>query len=203
MKDSIEEVLNNLRRPFVIPEDGTSQTRLSNTGRVGFYIERLFGIDPNNCRRPDFGNAELKTMQQGKKISIGTMPESEFRSIKNTMDHIFEQSDPYNKMKNTLVVVYQKLRNYPEPLYQMEGWGTINLAKMPAHIKAALEKDYTGICKRIGHCKNRDQVTDIIMRHGSISGEYLTLGYKGQGQNGYNYPSWEFQVKFTRLITHA
>ena len=98
---TIEEVLSHLREPFMIAEDGSSQTRLSNHGRVGFHVERLFGILPNSDRSPDFGNYELKTAQPGKKISIGTMPESEFARINQEEKHIFAESDPYAKMKNT------------------------------------------------------------------------------------------------------
>ena len=42
----------------------------------------------------DFGNYELKTTQPGKKISIGTMPDSEFDHIKRETTHRFESSDP-------------------------------------------------------------------------------------------------------------
>jgi len=48
MSKYIEETLGHLRIPFVIKEDGTSQTQLTNRGRVGFYVERLFNISPNN-----------------------------------------------------------------------------------------------------------------------------------------------------------
>lgn len=204
MSKTVEEVLSHLREPFVITEDGSSQTRVSNHGRVGFYVERLFGIMPNSDRGPDFGNYELKTTQPGKKISIGTMPESEFNRIKREEEHIFEKSDPYAKIKNTLLVVYTKLSNYPEPSYYMNGWGLLNLEKMSDRNKMILQNDYKMICEVIKHyCNNRDEVTDYLQHNGSISGTYLTLGYKGDGAYGYNYPAWGFQAKFMNQITHA
>lgn len=204
MSKTIEEVLGHLRNGFVIKEDGSSQTRVSNHGRVGFHVERLFGILPNSDRGPDFGNYELKTAQPGKKISIGTMPESEFNRIKREQEHIFENSDPYAKIKNTLLVVYTKLESYPEPVYYMNGWGLLNLENMSEYTKKVLEADYKYICGVIKqHCNNRDEVTSFLRRNGSVSGTYLTLGYKGQGSWGYNYPAWGFQGKFMKMISHA
>ena len=199
----IEETLSCLRKPFVIKYDGTSQTEKYNTGRVGFYVERLFGINPNNSQRPDFGNCELKTIQPNKKVSIGTMSEHEFRSIYFSEVHEFKKSNPYTKMKNTLFVVYQKIRNYPDPVYQMDGWGVMNLDKMSAHVNATLQEDYSTICRQIVKCKNRDDVTAMLMRNGTLSGTYLTLSYKGQGSGGYNYPAWGFQAKFMKSLIHA
>ena len=204
MSKTIEEVLGHLREPFIIEEDGSSQTRLSNHGRVGFHVERLFGIVPNKDRGPDFGNYELKTTQPGKKISIGTMPESEFQRIKNEQQHIFETSDPYKKIKNTLLVVYTKISSYPECCYYMNGWGLLNLDTMSSSTKSILQSDYKKICEIIKHyCRDRDEVTKFLQHNGSISGKYLTLGYKGQGDWGYNYPAWGFQAKFMNLIAHA
>ena len=204
MSNYIEEKLAHLREPFVIHEDGTSQTRVANHGRVGFYVERLFGIAPNSDRRPDFGNYELKTTQPGKKISIGTMPDSEFDHIKRATTHRFESSDPYKKMKNTVVVVYSKLSSYPTPCYRMDGWGVLGLDTMSDRTKEILQEDYEFICKYIcSKCDSRDEVTRLLMRNGSISGDYLTLGYKGQGQGGYNYPSWGFQSSFMKKLIHA
>ena len=204
MSNYIEETLGCLRNPFRIAEDGTSQTKRYNTGRVGFHVERLFGISPNNSRSPDFGTTELKVMLAGKKISIGTMPESEFRAINNAVSHDFEKSDPYKKMKNTLVVVYSRLTNNRDPVYQMNGWGLINLETMSPRVKTVLQQDYEFICRYIKtHCNSRDQVTDMIMDEGGISGDYLALSYKGGGRGGYNYPVWTFQAKFMKMLSHA
>lgn len=204
MLKTIEEVLGHLREPFMIVEDGSSQTRVANHGRVGFHVERLFGILPNSDRGPDFGNYELKTTQPGKKISIGTMPDSEFNRIKREEQHIFENSDPYAKIKNTLLVVYTKLQSYPDPVYYMNGWGLLNLENMSDYTKSILQEDYKYICGIIKHyCNSRDEVTNFLRRNGSVSGTYLTLGYKGQGDWGYNYPAWGFQAKFMKLISHA
>lgn len=204
MTRTVEEIIGHLRKPFMIKEDGTSQTELSNHGRVGFHLERLFGITPNNDRRPDLGSWELKTFQLGKKISIGTMPEEEFQRIKQEPAHLFAESDPYKKMKNTLCVVYTKTATYPEPYYVMNGWGFLNLEKMSDRVKAVLQEDYEFICNYItARCNNRDEVTNILQCYGSVSGDYLTLSYKGQGYGGYNYPAWGFQSKFMKMMSHA
>ena len=201
---TIEEVLSHLREPFMIEYDGSSQTRVSNHGRVGFHVERLLGILPNSDRRPDLGNYELKTTQPGKKISIGTMPESEFRRIKKETEHIFEKSDPYAKIKNTLLVVYSNLGGSPDTYYCMKGWGLLNLETMSDRTKMILQNDYKKICETIkNYCNTRDDVTSFLRRNGSISGDYLTLGYKGQGNWGYNYPAWGFQARFMNQISHA
>jgi hypothetical protein len=204
MSTNIETILGHLRDPFMITEDGSSQTCLSNRGRVGFYVERLFGISPNKDRRPDFGNYELKTAQPGKKISIGTMAESEFQRIKNESSHIFSESDPYKKIKNTLLVVYSKVSEFPAPQYVMNGWGLLNLENATDRNKMILQQDYNMICERILRlCSTRDEVTDYLREYGGVSGKYLTLGYKGQGAYGYNYPAWGFQASFMKSIVHA
>ena len=200
----IENTIGHLRDPFVIKEDGTSQTRLSNHGRVGFYIEKLFGISPNNSQSPDFKNCELKTVQPGKKVSIGTMPELEFARIKRNSEHQFETSNPYNKMKNTLFVVYTKLKNYPEPVYCMNGWGFLTLSNLTNSTKSILQSDYQFICKTIAtECSSRDDLTSFLQDFGTISGKYLSLSYKGSGAYGYNYPAWNFQASFMKKLIHA
>jgi hypothetical protein len=167
-----------------------------------FIVSRL---DISLCDEIDsFGNFELKTAQPNKKISIGTMTEAEFNRIKREEKHIFEKSDPYAKIKNTLLVVYTKLSRYPDPYYYMNGWGLLNLETMSDRNKMILQDDYKNICGTIKHyCHSRDNVTDYLRRNGSISGHYLTLSYKGQGDWGYNYPAWGFQAKFMKLIAHA
>jgi hypothetical protein len=204
MSNYIEEKLKHFREPFMIAEDGSSQTKLSNSGRVGFFFERAFGILPNSKRSPDFGNCELKTTQEGKRVSIGTMPEDEFDAIKRAQVHRFENSEPYRKMKNTLLIVYANLGGYPDVHYRMTGWGAMNLSTMNAQVKSVLQEDYEYICQIIStQCHTRDAVTDYLMRCGSIPGNYLTLSYKGQGRGGYNYPAWCFQAGFMKMITHA
>jgi hypothetical protein len=203
MLDIIETKISHLRQPFVIKEDGTSQTQLSNTGRVGFHVERAFDIWANNDRAPDLGDWELKTIQRGKKVSIGTMPESEFRAICKGSNN-FVDSDPYKKMKNTVFVVYEKLRNYPEPEYIVRGWGACKLNSMNDYVKKTLQEDYEYICKVIKkQATSRDDLTNYLMNYGSISGNFLSLAYKGAGIGGYNYPAWGFQASFMNRISHA
>jgi hypothetical protein len=200
----IEEILSPLRTPFIIKEDGTSQTKLTNTGRVGFYVERQFGIVANNSREPDLGLWEIKSAQLNKKITIGTMPNLEFDNIYKQSVHTWSNSEPYKKMKNTLLVIYEKLQSRPEPKYIMHGWGACRLESMSNETKKILQEDYEFICNHIKQSSSsRDGLTRNIMNHGSVSGDYLSLVYKGDGQNGYNYPAWAFQASFTKKLNHA
>jgi hypothetical protein len=200
----IEKILSPLRTPFVIKEDGTSQTKLTNTGRVGFYVERQFGIVANNSREPDLGKWEIKSAQLNKKITIGTMPNSEFDNIYKNSVHNWSDSEPYKKMKNTLLIIYEKLQSRPEPKYIMQGWGACSLDLMNDNTKKILQEDYEFICNYIKqNSTSRDNLTTYLMTYGSISGTYLSLAYKGDGQNGYNYPAWSFQASFTKKLNHA
>lgn len=203
MSNIIETVLEPLKSPFVIKFDGTSQTMLSNKGRVGFFIESKFGILPNKSRLPDFGSWELKTLKPGKKVSIGTMPEFEFNGIIKRTSHDFFNSEPYKKMKNTLFVWYEQTKSYPEPEYVVTGWQACRLEHLSEKVASGLKEDYENICEiiRLRGIKSRDFLTNHLMDNGSLSGDYLSLGYKGDGRYGYNYPAWSFQVKFTNLFS--
>jgi hypothetical protein len=204
MSNAIEEIIGHLRNPFIIKEDGSRQTDHANTGRVGFHVEKLFGVTPNNDRTPDLGQWELKTIRKGTKVTIGTMPDNEVRRICKETTHDFGKSDPYKKMKNTLFVVYDKLSNYPEPKYIMNGWGACKLDNMSVQIKNGLQADYERICKVIKlNATNQTDLTEYLRTYGSVSGELLSLGYKGQGSNGYNYPAWSFTAKFVGKLNHA
>lgn len=196
----VEQTLGHLRQPFIIKEDGTSQTDYCNNGRVGFYVEKQFGIRPNSSRSPDLGIWEIKTVRPGTKVSIGTMPESEFYNIKNSTSHHFSSSEPYAKMKNTLFVFYDKLEDWPDPVYIMRGWGACKLDDMSDTIKSVLDTDYRWICKQIAQRASRDSLTDYLKKYGTISGSYLSLAYKGDRR--YVYPAWSFTARFTNSIMH-
>lgn len=197
---NVEQILSPLRQPFIIHEDGTSQTDLRNHGRVGFHVEKLFGILPNNDRAPDLGTWEIKTLQPGSKVSIGTMPDSEFRYIKNSTSHVFSLSEPYKKMKNTLFVFYDKIEDWPDPVYIMRGWGASRLDIMSDTTKSILDSDYRRICKEIANQPSRDSLTKYLKKYGTISGNYLSLGYKGD--RDYIYPAWSFSARFMNSIIH-
>lgn len=204
-KNYIEERIGHLRKPFIIEQDGSSQTMHDNTGRVGFFIERNFGILPNNDRNPDFGSWELKTTRPGKKISIGTMPESEYNAIVRCENNLFFTSEPYRKMRNTLYVIYDKLCDYPQPEYVVLGWATCQLDSLTAYVKRELNSDYRFICNQIKrYSSSRNNLTAHLRQYGTISGDYLTLSYKGSGHNGYNYPAWGFKGSFiNHICKHA
>lgn len=197
---NVEQILSPYRESFIIREDGTSQTDLRNNGRVGFFVEKLFGVLPNSDRGPDLGNWEIKTVRPGTKVSIGTMPDSEFRRIKNSVSHLFSTSDPYQKMKNTLFVFYDKIEDWPDPVYIIRGWGACQLDLMSDSVKAVLDADYRGICKEIANRSSRDSLTDYLKKYGTISGRFLSLAYKGD--RDYVYPAWSFTTKFMNSIVH-
>jgi hypothetical protein len=204
MSNSIEDKLSVLRQPFIIKEDGTSQTQRYNKGRVGFYFEKIFGITPNKDRRPDFGEWELKTVRLGGKITIGTLPDFEVKRICCENIHSFKDSDPYTKMKNTFIIVYSKISSYPEDQYVMHGWGSCKLENLSPAVTAILQKDYETICKEIKrYSGDQENLTKFLIKYGTISGTYLSLGYKGAGSGGYNYPAWSFTSKFVKLLNHA
>lgn len=196
----VEQTLSHLREPFIIHEDGTSQTNLYNNGRVGFHVEKLFGIRPNSDRGPDLGTWEIKTVRPGTKVSIGTMPDSEFRNIKHSLSPLFALSEPYKKMKNTLFVFYDKIESYPAPVYIMRGWGACKIDSLSDPTKSVLQSDYQWICKQIAQRASRDSLTDYLKKYGIISGSYLSLGYKGD--RNYVYPAWSFTGKFMNSIAH-
>jgi len=203
----IEVKLSQLRKPFSILRDGSSQTDLNNTGRFGFLVERIFGIDPNNNRAPDFGHTELKTLHINRKMSIGTMSEDEHRKIINRDFHYFGTSEPYKKVKNTLLVVYEKLKSEPgqtEPVYVMHDWNLFSLENLTTSDQCRLQADYTAICEVIkNNSRTRDELTKFLRENGGISGDCLSLAYKGAGWYGYNYPAWSFQASFVKRLRNA
>ena len=197
---NVEQILGHLREPFIIKEDGTAQTNRLNNGRMGFYVEKQFGILPNSSRAPDLGNWEIKTVRPGTKVSIGTMPDDEFYKIKNSSSNFFSLSEPYKKMKNTLFVFYDKLEDWPDPVYIVRGWGACKLDDMSDTVKNVLDTDYKWICKQIAQRASRDSLTDYLKKYGTISGTYLSLAYKGD--RSYIYPAWSFTSRFTNSIMH-
>ena len=197
---SISRAIEPYKKPFVICEDGRSQTKLSNKGRVGFKIEEILGIPANKSRKPDYHGWEIKATKVGKGFVIGTMTIDEFHAIDNSSCLLFTASDPYQKIKQTALVFYELLERRPDPLYQILGCSMINFASMSKDIKDELQSDYEFICSHVKKCRSRDDVTRNLQRNGTISGEYLKLTYKGQGSGGYNYPAWKLSDKFMKKI---
>ena len=58
LKNNLKKLHDDLNDTFIITEDGTPQTDLKNKGRVGLYIEKSLGVQPNKRREPDFGEWE-------------------------------------------------------------------------------------------------------------------------------------------------
>ena len=200
MSNYIEETLAHLRNGFVIEDDGSKQTSLANKGRVGLFVERLFGIAANNSRRPDFGNWELKTVRPSTGVSIGTMPRAEFNRIKNTKNFEFDQSDPYLKMKKTIFVHYDKVSEWPEPMYVMHGWGICQIDQLHDLTIGILNRDYANACKLVHQYNTYDDLIEGLRNHGGSTGKYLSLTYKGDRH--YIYPSWKFNASFMSAINN-
>lgn len=201
----ISSILESIRQPFTIVPDGSSQTDVNNHGRVGFFVERLFGVTPNCSRDPDLGEIEIKTIHIGRKATIGTMPIREYNRIVNRNRHYFGCSDPYKKMKKTLLVCYEKIKNRPVPEYIMHNWQLISLEDLPQRMCKTLQEDYEFICDVIKkNSKTRDELTEDLIENGCYSGDYLSLNYKGDGKYyGYNYPAWSFSASFFRDLQNA
>jgi hypothetical protein len=199
----VEQILgSHIGKSFKIRDIGTSQTAPNNTGRVGFHVESLFGITPNNSRNPDLGDKELKTIAlkganlRPSDVSIGTMPVAEYDRLQRRGSHSFLNSDPFAKMKNTLAVFYEKCSGYgDQTVYQLHGWADFDFTKLPDSELNILQTDY-------------DICVAAIQRHSydALSGsglciphcEYLKLTYKGNG--AYNYPAWKFTSRMIQAL---
>jgi hypothetical protein len=198
LKKTLKKLHDDLNDTFIITEDGSPQTDLKNKGRVGFYIEKSLGILPNNSREPDFGEWELKTVNmKNLAVSIGTIPRTEFNSIKNSSEHVFEMSDPYQKMRKTIFVYYQKISSDPTPQYKLHGWKDCKLDSNHADIKKTLDEDYTRACEFIKRTDDYQSLTQALTQKG-VRGTYLSLTYKGD--KTHVYPSWKFTTKFMRTL---
>lgn len=198
LKEKLTNLHDNLNNTFIIAEDGTPQTDLRNKGRVGFYIEKLLGIPPNNSRSPDFGEWELKTVNtKNLSVSIGTIPRTEFSNIKNSSTHVFDMSDPYQKMRKTIFVYYQKVSMAPVPEYMLHGWKDFSLDNNHDEIKKVLDEDYARACEFIKQAADYQSLTSALTKKG-VRGTYLSLTYKGD--KVHVYPSWKFTTKFMRTL---
>jgi hypothetical protein len=197
----VEQKLSPLKTPFTIPYDGTSQTKLSNTGRFGFYIERQFKIGPNNDRAADTEYAEFKSVNIKNTftitpISIGTIPEHEYNRLSSHFPHVsFLNSDPFKKMERTLYVFYRKEGWSDNPTYKVESWVHIDMTTLDDLTKQILENDYWQCVQTMTKHSYRR-----LSYHTSQnpSTRYLQLSYKGDGY--YNYPCWKFSSEFMKKM---
>jgi hypothetical protein len=198
LKKNLKKLYDNLNDAFIITEDGTPQTDLRNKGRFGLYIEKSLGVLPNKSREPDFGEWELKTVNvKTPAVSIGTIPRTEFNSIKNSSEHFFEMSNPYQKMRKTIFVYYQKISSDPSPEYKLHGWKDFKLNDNHDDIKRILDEDYTRACEFIKQSHDYQSLTQAVTNKG-VRGTYLSLTYKGD--KTHVYPSWKFTTKFMRTL---
>jgi hypothetical protein len=200
LSEQADSILSEYTSPFKIPAGKHSKP--GNTGKVGFFFESQFGIDPNNSRNPDFGNHELKSVlikgNSISSVSIATVARNSYNSI-NTFPSksFFDNSAPYLKMRNTLYIFYKKVSTRQE-LYQVENWNIVSLDDLDNDIKEVLENDYklcTGAMKKYSY--------ETLSKTGDHfpCTEYLQLTYKGS--RGYNYPSWKFSKEFMKIIQYS
>jgi hypothetical protein len=196
----VEQVLSPLKTPFTIPYDGTSQTKRTNTGRFGFFIEREFKIGPNNDRSADTTYAEIKSVNIKSKftitpISIGTIPRSEYCDLVENFPKVsFIGSDPYKKMEKTLYVFYRKT-DYDDPEYNIESWVHVSMSSLDDETKLILENDYR-LCVEAMVKHSYDKLSHNTSQNPYT--RYLKLSYKGDGY--YNYPCWKFSSEFMKKM---
>jgi hypothetical protein len=187
----IKETLAPWTKTFIIQEDGSSQTQLSNKGRFGFFTERLFGIMPNRDQLADYDGIEIKavTVKNGKAkgISIGTISRDEYLYLRSLDDPQFTNSNAYKKMKKTLYVFYTTDKINDVPHYTIDSWYLCDFAKLDVNDKLCLNNDFAA-CMRAIKRYTYDNLGRSAYRPNSTV--YLDLGYKGKA--GYNYPCWKF-----------
>jgi hypothetical protein len=135
---------------FYIPEDGRSQTMMSNKGRFGFWVEEQFGLSPNRSRDPDLGNIEIKSvLLKGtaaapifKDIAIGNMSWDEHWNLAN--DKIgWQDSLPFQKTGNTLYVFYRRTDDY---WYTIDRQVHVTFKGQSAELMALRFQDHTPRC---------------------------------------------------------
>ena len=185
---------------ITIMEDGTSQTRLTNNGRFGFYIERLFGIHPNSSQAPDLASiGEIKTVRMTgssfKSCSIGTMSRDDWHDITQGSARDWTTSPPFHKMRNTLFVFYKPGGTWM-PTYQIQRYAWVDFKQVDSGIRQELEEDYQNIRNRMIHSGGYG-CADFSRLHN------LYLGASYKGDKDYVYPSWKFTPGLLKKIYHA
>lgn len=197
-----KEILDPLiDKKILITEDGTSQTRLSNTGRFGFYVERLFGIRPNNSQSPDhILIGEIKTIKiKGNNFgscSIGTISQDNWHDIASGQATSWRCSPPFRKMKQTLFVFYVKDTQGPDPVYQIKKYVLIDFERIGEYIESNLEADYQAIRKRMIRSRGYG-----CCNFAHLANLYLSAGSKGD--SCYVYPSFSFKPRLLKAIYNA
>lgn len=199
--DRIAEILIPYQQPFSLSLDGTSQTHVKNTGRFGYFVERLFDIKPNRDRGPDLHGVEIKTVQiRGRMIrpvSIGTIPRQEHAHLVQHDNTVFEHSDPYRKMRRTLWVFYQKhpgQLHQDHPAYAIQSWCLTDLDCLDPEIQQQLQSDYAQ-CVDFMRSHTYEQLCKL---RGAPRTRMLGLSFKGDAQ--YTYPSWKFKTAWLRCV---
>lgn len=204
MSKDLLEVLHpfmGIDNMFSIQEDGTSQTNLNNKGRFGFWVEKQFGLLPNNDQLPDLHDIELKSvLVKGtnlkpvfKDIAIGNLTSTEHRSLsKREID--WHNTLPYRKTSNTLYVFYRKTDDH---WYCIEKQIYIRFDKQSQDLHRLLEQDLLKLITKIGK-----MTYDQLKKSGTdFETKFITIRPKGDATHVY--PCWYFTKEWTRLIYNA
>ena len=197
----IQQVLEPLKTPFNIKYNGTSQTHPKNHGRFGFKVESIFGVVPNSHQGADLGHTEIKCVQKQlgkfKDMSIGILSQDEYNWLHNSTAKVkFDQSVPFQKMKQTLFVSYAILESGDNPLYGVLNWKNVSLDKLPHNIRIQLQADYDYCVYMIQNSSYSRLKTESFCPRGAT--KYLSLSRKGD--QDYVYPVWKFKAAFLRDI---
>lgn len=200
-KTYVDQVLTPWVHPFTIVYDGTSQTHPNNHGRVGFFAESKFNVIANSSRSPDLGHTEIKTIRQDfgkyKDMSIGNMTTEEYHRLRcSSKRPMFQDSDPYSKMQQTLFITYCVVEPGDDPWYSILSWKNINLSELPHNIRMRLQADYDQCVHAIKSYSYKELSTKVRIPRGAT--KYLTIAPKGDTQ--YVYPAWKFRANFLKDI---
>ena len=187
----IKETLAPWAKTFIIQEDGSSQTQLSNKGRFGFFTERLFGIMPNRDQAADYDGIEIKVVSvknnRAKSISIGTISRNEQSHLRSLPSPQLSDSNAYKKMRKTLYIFYTTKKIIEEPHYSIVGWHLCDLTTLSNEDQIQLTRDFASCMSAV-----KRYHYDNLGRSGYQPGNVTFLDITYKGKEGYNYPCWKF-----------
>jgi hypothetical protein len=199
----INAMLQPYREYFEIKEDGTSQTKLSNTGRVGFFNERVFGVDPNSSRLADLGFTELKTfttdMSKGRihfsDLCVGQMTRSEYAGVASGDITCLQDLQIYKKMVDITIIAFEKKYVNRVPHYRCVDWKRLNLNDIKLSFLRQLEQDFAHCAAAI-----KFYTYDELSQAGAsrIPTEFLKLSTKGD--RDYTYPIWTLSSRWVNFM---
>jgi hypothetical protein len=169
------------------------------TGRFGFHIENVFGIPPNNSRKPDVQGHEFKSVLvtdgSVKPICIGTVPYQEYLDLANGNYTSFDLSEPAKKMAKALYIFYEKSFKQNAEIYRVLGFNHLELTNLNDSIKQELDSDFKILSDSFKKY-NYIELSNSGVYHDYTT--YLKLSYKGDSV--YRYPCWSFKTAFVKKV---